>query len=603
MKAYIKIYRKLYSLLRQRTRRNLWLLLAGMFVTGVIEVVGIGILPIFIQLVVNPAKLNDIAIVGDWYAFDTLAQDVVFLYGSIAVISIIVLKNLIVFGFRYIQVKFSFGLQVDFGRRLFKGYLNAPYLFHVNLNSAHALNRLSAEIKIVVNQLIITALTLVSDGIMALMICLTLFLTEAKLTAILFTVFVVSSILFFRFVRKNTNKYGRENQYHRNQLLKTINQGLGGLKEARIMKREKALFRSYNQSISAIARTASYNETVANSIRPFFEIMVMIAIVIITTVLMTASSNIEDVLPILTLFAMAALKLMPTINQIMSTLNKINYNKYALDPVYNDLSYLEKVNKYDYDSNINVDRKPMHSGIVLSDVHFTYPDVQEEALRNINLEIKKGEAVGFVGGSGAGKSTLIDLIIGLIEPSKGSIQVDNENIHENLTQWQLNIGYIPQSIYLSDDTIESNIAFCVDEVEEDKLKAAEDAAHVTEFLDNLPEGRKTIVGERGARLSGGQQQRIGIARAIYNNPEVLVMDEATSALDNVSERIVVEAIEELKGQRTILMIAHRLSTVKNCDRIVVMENGRIVAIDTYDNLLKDNKTFQKMALKTEEHAG
>jgi ATP-binding cassette subfamily C protein len=574
-----------------------------MFITGLIEVAGIGILPIFIQLVVNPAKMNDIAIVGDWYAFETLTQDVVFLYGSIAVITIIVLKNLIVFGFRYIQVRFSFGLQVEFGRRLFRGYLNAPYLFHVNLNSAHALNRLSAEIKIVVNQLIITALTLVSDSIMALMVCLTLFLTEAQLTTILFAVFLVSSVIFFRFVRNNTNKYGRENQLHRDQLLKTISQGLGGLKEARIMKREKALFRSYNRSISAIARTASYNETVANSIRPFFEIMVMIAVIIITTVLMTSSSNIEDVLPILTLFAMAALKLMPTINQIMSTLNKINYNKYALDPVYNDLSYLERVNKYDYEKNKDISRKPLSESIDLTDVHFTYPDAQEEALRGVDLTIKKGEAIGFVGGSGAGKSTLIDLIIGLIEPTKGTIEVDRDSIHNNLTGWQLNIGYIPQSIYLADDTIEANIAFCVDEVDQEKLKEAEDAAHVTEFLSNLPEGRNTIVGEQGARLSGGQRQRIGIARAIYNNPEVLVMDEATSALDNVSERIVVEAIEELKGQRTILMIAHRLSTVKNCDRIVVMENGRIVAIDTYDNLLKNNKTFQKMALKTEEHAG
>lgn len=603
MKVYIETYRKLYSLLNQRTKRNLWLLLIGMFITGLIEVAGIGILPIFIQLVVNPAKMNDIAIVGDWYAFETLTQDVVFLYGSIAVITIIVLKNLIVFGFRYIQVRFSFGLQVEFGRRLFRGYLNAPYLFHVNLNSAHALNRLSAEIKIVVNQLIITALTLVSDSIMALMVCLTLFLTEAQLTTILFAVFLVSSVIFFRFVRNNTNKYGRENQLHRDQLLKTISQGLGGLKEARIMKREKALFRSYNRSISAIARTASYNETVANSIRPFFEIMVMIAVIIITTVLMTSSSNIEDVLPILTLFAMAALKLMPTINQIMSTLNKINYNKYALDPVYNDLSYLERVNKYDYEKNKDISRKPLSESIDLTDVHFTYPDAQEEALRGVDLTIKKGEAIGFVGGSGAGKSTLIDLIIGLIEPTKGTIEVDRDSIHNNLTGWQLNIGYIPQSIYLADDTIEANIAFCVDEVDQEKLKEAEDAAHVTEFLSNLPEGRNTIVGEQGARLSGGQRQRIGIARAIYNNPEVLVMDEATSALDNVSERIVVEAIEELKGQRTILMIAHRLSTVKNCDRIVVMENGRIVAIDTYDNLLKNNKTFQKMALKTEEHAG
>lgn len=603
MTVYKDTYSKLYSLLNSRTRRNLGLLLFGMIISGFLEVIGIGIMPVFIQLIVDPSKLNNAPVIGDRYAFETLSQRLIFIYGSMAVILVILIKNALVFFFKYIQIRFSFGIQKEFGRRLFRAYLNAPYLFHVKLNSANALNRLSAEIKIVVNQLIITALTLVSDAIMTLMICATLFITHASLTGILFSVFIVSAMLFFRFIKNKTNLYGRENQRHRGELLKVINRALGGLKDARIMKREKSLFRMYNKSIMAIAKTASFNELVNRSIKPFFEVMVILSIIIITVVLLSAEQGIEAVLPILTLFAMAALKLMPTVNQILATLQKINYNKFAFYPVYEDLKRLEEINEYDYEKNTKEVKNPLTKSIKIEGLSFQYPESDEYVLRDINLEIKKGEAIGFVGGSGAGKSTLIDIIIGLINPTSGTISVDQKSIYDDLTGWQLNIGYIPQSIFLADDTVKANIAFCLDEVDEKRLKEVIKAAHVDVFMDSLQDGLDTVVGENGARLSGGQRQRIGIARAIYNNPDVLVMDEATSALDNISERIVVQAMDKMKGERTILMIAHRLSTVKNCDRIVVMEHGKIVAIDTYDNLLKHHEVFQKMAVNNDENVG
>ncbi|MDZ7693112.1 MAG: ATP-binding cassette domain-containing protein [Balneolaceae bacterium] len=232
-------------------------------------------------------------------------------------------------------------------------------------------------------------------------------------------------------------------------------------------------------------------------------------------------------------------------------------------------------------------------------MHYSYPESSEQALDGVSVTIPKGKAIGFVGESGAGKTTIVDVLLGLMKPTKGKITVDGKDIHENLSGWQQNIGYIPQSIYLADDTLRQNIAFGLPkkEIDDEKIKQAVISAQLSKLLENLPEGLDTIIGENGARLSGGQRQRVGIARALYHNPDVLVMDEATSALDNITEKQVTEAIESLIGERTIIMIAHRLTTVMNCDRLYLMEEGRVIQEGTYDELVEKSSLFREMAME------
>jgi ATP-binding cassette subfamily C protein len=284
----------------------------------------------------------------------------------------------------------------------------------------------------------------------------------------------------------------------------------------------------------------------------------------------------------------------------VSAYAEIRYNIYAIDPVYNDLKLLEKDAgaQMQKDKTNGIEPYPFSSSIVFNNVSYRYPQGSAEAVQDINLEIPKGAVIGLVGPSGAGKTTIADMILGLLKPRQGQVLADHQDIFENVRRWQMNVGYIPQFIHLNDDTIRRNIAFGLldEDVDDEKINQALRAAHLESLVRDLPDGLDTIVGERGMRFSGGQRQRIGIARALYNNPQILVMDEATSALDNITEKSVIESIELLRGDRTIIMIAHRLTTVRNCDVIYLVNDGGILEKGSYDDLMQSSSEFRKMNL-------
>jgi len=307
------------------------------------------------------------------------------------------------------------------------------------------------------------------------------------------------------------------------------------------------------------------------------------------------------------------MKLKPSIFSLIDQVNSIRFNKHSIEQIWLDLNRLENLYTKKQDTELkyqkrktngqNGEQSPLHleNKIDLKDVTFVYPDSKLPAVKNISLSIEKNSAVAFVGESGAGKTTIVDVILGLLEPQKGTIEVDGQNVYECTEQWQKNIGYIPQEIYLLDDTIRRNICFGIpdDQIDKESLKTAIETAQLSELIGQLEKGDRTRVGERGIRLSGGQRQRIGIARALYHNPQVLVMDEATSALDNITEKYVIDAIERLKGEKTIIMIAHRLTTVENCDTIHLMKDARIIASGTFSELQHTSAEFRKMSLMSE----
>jgi ATP-binding cassette subfamily C protein len=317
--------------------------------------------------------------------------------------------------------------------------------------------------------------------------------------------------------------------------------------------------------------------------------------------MLVQGKDVQTLLPTLSLFAAAAFRMMPSIHRIISSATRIRYYKHTLDSVYEDLLDVGLPLTQSL-PNIEVTSPPLNplvfeKEITLNHIFYQYPTGEGLALKDIDLTINKGQAVGFVGPSGSGKTTLINLLLGLLSPTSGQLLVDGHNIAPHLTEWQHKIGYIPQDIYLSDDTIRRNIAFGVpdEHIEEAQVWAVIKLAQLETLVQQLPAKLDTVVGERGVRLSGGQRQRVAIARALYHQPQVLIMDEATAALDNETEREITQAVERLSGQKTLLIVAHRLSTVKNCDQLYFIDNGQVVASGTYEQLFTKSLAFQEMA--------
>ena len=392
-----------------------------------------------------------------------------------------------------------------------------------------------------------------------------------------------SVTIFFKLFRKKISTLGEIRQQASGQMIKWINQGLGANKEVKVSGKEQFFIKSFAEQSQLYANTRRFNQLLNEVPRMFIETIVVTTILIIMLFIILRGGDITTLLSTMGLFAMAAFRLMPSINRMVGAVTSIKYNYPALDVIYEDLLVNEEnellVNKnINLNKQQNVIKRTFHQGIKLENVFYRYPNQLEYNIYDVSLEIPVGKSVAFVGPSGAGKTTIVDIILGLLNPEKGRVLVDGKELKEQLTLWQKKIGYIPQSIYLSDDSIRHNVAFGMDdkEIDDDAVWRALRDAEMKEFIEKMPEGLDTFVGERGVRLSGGQQQRIGIARALYHNPEILFLDEATSALDTDTEKEIMKAIDGLKGEKTLIIIAHRLSTIENCDMVFQMQNGKIV---------------------------
>lgn len=572
-----------------------------MLLTAILEVAGIGMIPAFVAIVADPEKVIQYGAVGNLLDFlgITTSRELL-LWGGAALIAVFVVKNAYISFYYYIEARYAYSRFYRIAHRLMSSYMQAPYTFHLQRNTADLLRNTNQEVRLLIQKVVKPSLTFAKEVVMSLTIIIFLLILEPVITLFVFLILGSTVGGFLMFTQKRMKQYGKEEQIHRRGLIKALNQGVGGIKDARVLNREAEFIEKFRYAAFRSTRLMSIQDFISKIPKPIVETMAVAGIMLIAVLMVLQGREIAAIIPVLTLFAMATVRLMPSLQSITKSLTHLRYNIVVIDPLYSDIHELAEYREKFLADRKKQDSMKLQKTIEAGDVHYSYPGSDEKALDGISFTIQKGQSVAFTGPSGAGKSTIVDILLGLLDPVKGEILLDGKNIQEQLSAWQRNIGYIPQFIYLSDETLRSNIAFGIaeDKVEDEKVWEALRLANLDEFVKRLPNGLNTIIGERGVRLSGGQRQRVGIARALYHDPQVLVMDEATSALDNTTEKQIISAIEKLRGERTIITIAHRLTTVMNCDVIYFMRDGKIESHGTYNELVSLNERFRVLAEAT-----
>ncbi len=592
----IELLKKLLEILPTKDRAKLVILFFLMLVGGFLEAVSIGIVAGFVAVVADPNILFEIEYLKkplDFLGVST-SRDIL-VYGTFLLIGVFLIKNAYIAFYKYIKSRFVYNRYRSISTRLFNIYMNVPYSFHLRCNSADLVRNITTETRYLASHVMLPILEIATEAVMALGILILLFAVEPVVTLAALVLLGGTSVLFLKTTKNRVRKHGQKTLKERAGIIKVVNEGIGGFKDATIMNRQKWFVDKFKRSIHSLSKAEIVRQTTSQSVRPAMETIAVSGMLLIAIVLLRQGYSMAALVPILALFALSIQRLLPAMNKIIEQYTSLRYHAYAADPIHQDLTNLK-----DYAGKPAEDEEErihLKEKIEVKNLTYVYPKSEEEVLKDISLAIPKSSAVGFVGATGSGKTTLVDLILGLLTPTKGNVYVDGKDIKNNLLAWQRNIGYIPQFIYLSDDTIKNNIAFGLteEEIDNEKLQEAIRVAQLDDFINTLPKGVDTFIGERGIRLSGGQRQRIGIARALYNNPEVLVMDEATSSLDNITEKFVIQAIERLKKERTVIIIAHRLTTVKNCDKLYLVKDGRIAAEGSYDDLLESDEDFKSMA--------
>ncbi len=574
-----------------------------MMIAAFLEVLGLGTIPAFVSIVANPQRVMEHETWGPIIArFGIDGSRELLIYGAILLVSVFVIKNIYLVLYRYLEARFIYNRRYKFSHKLMTAYMQAPYTFYLGRNSSELLRNTNGEVNILINNVLVPLMHITKESVMALSVLIFLFAVEPVIS--MFVMLVMGSLagLFLFITQRRVKRFGVEAQKYRKDMMKAARQGFGGIKDVRVLNREAHMVEVFREMAFRSSRLQMMKKVISDIPRPMIETIAVAGIMAIAVVMHHQGRPIADIVPIIALFGVAVVRVMPAIQVVTQKLTDLRYNLPSVNPVYDDLTELKAHQKEFRSDRRRKAITTLSDRITIRDLHYRYPNSEEQALNGLSLAVDKGQAVAFVGPSGAGKTTIVDVLLGLLEPQKGEILVDGENIFESISAWQRNIGYIPQFIYLADDTMRRNIAFGLpdDQIEDEKIRRAVEQAQLQELVDRLPNGLDTVIGERGARLSGGQRQRIGIARALYHNPQVLVMDEATSALDNVTEHHIINAIESLRGERTIIMIAHRLTTVMNCDKLYLMENGRITDEGTYADLLARNAGFREMARASDD---
>lgn len=559
--------------------------MAGIFVLQFIETLmdffSISLIMPFVSIITSGDKIEN----SSWYrlissVFGNMDAQGILLVLTLAMIGLYIVKNFYVLVLTNIRVRFLSTNQIRMGSRMINCYMYKPYTFHLQRNTAQIVRNVNSDVSGAFN-VISSLFALVSDVLIILILVVFLFAVDTGMTLAIMAGLIFCSALYFLVVRKKIRNAGEHNREYGAKMIKAIHQAMGGIKEVKIMGREDYFTQVYKEAgTEFVERRRKYHVLSAIPGR-LIETVCMGSILGVIAYKIWVGDNLMEVVPSLSAFAVAAVRLLPRANAINNHINGITYNMPCLRAIYEDLT---ESDRQEAERKADIERrrknpkaKNQDGNIIIENMTFTYPETEKPVLEDVSLRISKGSSVGIVGVTGAGKTTLVDLVLGLLKPEKGRICYGSMDIHENYPEWREHIGYIPQTIYMTDDTIRKNIALGVpdEEIDEDALWRALENAQLADFVRGLKDGLDTVIGERGVRISGGQRQRIGIARALYRDPEILFFDEATSSLDNETENAVMDAINTLGSNKTMIIVAHRLTTIDKCDRVYRVVDGNV----------------------------
>lgn len=592
-----KLFSDVFKVLERHQKVGILKIQIIVIITAFTEVAGIATIGPFMALVSNPETIDQ-EIFRNLYVItnSTSRDNFLILMGSLVVGILFVSAIVATLSLRYIY-HFAQRIGAEISSNLFDYYLSTNWLFHTQNNSSKLITNIAGECSRVTTGIVVPALIMNAKIVISLSIIIFLLSVDFLVTLVGFSIFGLVYFIIFSSVKYKLGLNGQKLTEHQNIRIKTMNEGFGGVKDILLMNRAEQFKSRFRNSSLIYGHAVGTQQTLSDIPKYWIELLAFGTMVLLILFLMIASKeNFALIVPTLSMFAMASYKLIPAFQQIYFYLSGIKFSQSAIDSISKDLRTFNSNIIMNQSSRQN--NQDLSYSIRLNDVTFSYPNKGSPVISNMSLEIPENSLIGFAGPSGSGKSTLIDIILGLLIPNSGSLVLGENTISKNNTYLlQSRVGYVPQTIFLSDNTIKNNIAFGLDDADIDEMKINNciDQSQLQDLINSLPDGLETMVGEKGVQLSGGQRQRIAIARALYRKPKILVLDEATSALDGLTEQKIMQSIHKIASDITVIIIAHRLNTIKECDMIYFIESGKIVDSGSYDELISTNAKFQSLS--------
>ena len=565
----IQSFFKIFTLFNKREKQNSVVMFLMILIGAFAETLSISAILPFMNIIMNPEIIEKYEILQWAYYLPFVGSFSRFIVlMCVLLILVFILKSVYMFVLLYYQNRFALNRQVGLAQRLFDSYINKPYPFFFERNSAELLRNIGL-LGNVINGLLVPGLSLITELLVVGLIVAVLFVADPFSAAAIIIVVGGVSVAFYIKLKTRLDRTAKKQNQYSKKMNQAIVEGIRSIKEIKVLCKEKTFTDEYGQNSAGFAKTQAFYNLSNQSPRLLIEALSMCGIVLVVLANVLLGADITSLLPVLSLFAVAAIRIMPSMNRILGYMTSMRFNAVHLDVVYEDLMETKHPGEVQPEKAGKGLIQEFSREIRIEKLSYHYPNTDAAILKDADLVIREGESIGLIGPSGAGKTTLVDLILGLLEPTEGKILVDGIDIQEDMQGWRNNLGYVPQSIFLIDQSIRRNVAFGIPEgqIDDERIWKALGDAQMKEFVQGLPDGLDTVVGESGMRLSGGQRQRIGIARALYHDPKILVFDEATSALDTEVETLITEAIDQIGKTKTMIIIAHRVNTLEKCHKI------------------------------------